>query len=155
MVRRCSWSSTRLTGSLGNLVSTLIRQVIGSNPLVHSAGGSVVILGLVGMCAIAGWRSNRRMGRLLARQMGIVLFLTAILGLALPNFIDNWGHAGGALVGGVIGFLHPWLLASQSKPVDLGSGTDHGADHRGLRNGPAHREPATGSNGNWSPARTF
>ncbi len=111
-----------MTGSFGNLVSTLIRQVIGSDPRVHSAGGSVVILGLVGMCAIAGWRSNRRMGRLLARQMGIVLFLTAILGLALPKFIDNWGHAGGALVGGVIGFLHPWLLANQSKPSIWGAG---------------------------------
>jgi rhomboid protease GluP len=111
-----------LTGGLGNVVSTLIRLGIGSDPRVHSAGGSVVILGLVGMSAIAGWRSKQRMGRLLARQMGIVLFLTAILGIALPKFIDNWGHAGGALVGGVIGFAHPWLLANQLKPPIWGAG---------------------------------
>jgi Rhomboid family len=111
-----------LTGGGGNLVSTLIRQGIGSNRSVHSAGGSVVILGLVGMCAIAGWRSKRRMGRLLARQMGLVLLLTAILGLALPKFIDNWGHAGGALVGGVLGFAHQWLVARQSKPATWGIG---------------------------------
>jgi membrane associated rhomboid family serine protease len=111
-----------LTGGVGNLVSTLIREGIGSNASVHSAGGSVVIMGLVGMSAVAGWRSKRRMGRLLARQMGIVLLLTAILGVAMPNFIDNWGHAGGALVGGVIGLAHQWLAARQSKPSTWGAG---------------------------------
>ncbi len=111
-----------LTGGVGNLVSTLIRQGIGSDRSVHSAGGSVVIMGLVGMCAIAGWRSKRRMGRLLARQMGFVLLLTVILGLSLPRFIDNWGHAGGALVGGVIGFAHQWLVARQTRPSTWGVG---------------------------------
>ncbi len=111
-----------LTGGVGNLVSTLIREGLGSDPSVHSAGGSVVIMGLVGLSAVAGWRSRRRMGRLLARQMILVLLLTAILGLALPNYIDNWGHAGGALVGGVIGFAHQWLVARQSKPSTWGAG---------------------------------
>jgi membrane associated rhomboid family serine protease len=111
-----------LTGGGGNLISTLIRQGIGSDRNVHSAGGSVVILGLVGMCAIAGWRSKRRMGRLLARQMAIVLFVTALLGLALPMFIDNWGHAGGAIVGAAIGFFHPRLMTNLSKPSTWGAG---------------------------------
>ena len=116
------WLIYGLTGGVGNLISTLIRRGIGANPVVHSAGGSVVILGLVGMCAVAGWRSKRRMGRLLARQMAIVLLFTAILGVALPNFLDNWGHAGGALVGGVIGLFHQWLVSSQSRPSTWGAG---------------------------------
>ena len=53
-----------LTGGGGNLVSVLIRQGIGSNPRIHSGGGSVVIMGLVGLCAVVGLRSDRTSTRL-------------------------------------------------------------------------------------------
>jgi len=111
-----------LTGGAGNLVSVLIRHEIGSGRAVHSAGGSVVILGLVGMCAVVGWRSKHPTGRYLGRQMGTVLILTAVVGALLPRFFDNWGHAGGALVGGAMGLGHRRLLASRSKPSAWGAG---------------------------------
>jgi len=111
-----------LAGGGGNLVSVLIRHAIGSSPRVHSGGGSVVILGLVGLCAVAGWRARTRLGAMLGRQMAIVLVLTAVLGIALPRFIDNWGHAGGALVGSLLGFRHRALLARISRPSAWGAG---------------------------------
>jgi len=106
-----------LIGAGGNLVSALIRQALGSSPYVHSGGGSTVLLGFVGLCAIVGWRARTRMGDFLRGQMVAILMYTALLGLALPivNYfvpmplIDNWGHAGGALVGAIAGFAHPWL----------------------------------------------
>ena len=111
-----------LTGAGGNLVSALIRYGIGANRVVHSGGGSVVILGLVGLCAVAGWRSRRRARRRLGRQMTIFLILTALIGMLLPNFLDNWGHAGGALVGAVLGLAHSRFLGNVSRPSAWGSG---------------------------------
>lgn len=104
-------------GAGGNLASALIRQGLGSNPNIHSGGGSTVLLGFVGLCAVVGWRARTRMGDFLRGQMVAILIYTALLGLALPvvNYfvpmplIDNWGHAGGALVGAIVGFAHPWL----------------------------------------------
>lgn len=94
-----------LIGSGGNLLSGLIRRMLGSNPLIHSGGGSTVVLGLVGLCAVVGWRARTRIGDYLRGQMVRILVLTALLGVALP-IIDNWGHAGGAMVGALIGLGH-------------------------------------------------
>ena len=88
-----------LTGGLGNLVSVVIRQSIGSHPLIHSGGGSVVIMGLIGLCAIVGWRSRTSMGSELGWQMAKAIGLTGLLGVAFRGYIDNWGHAGGAICG--------------------------------------------------------
>jgi hypothetical protein len=48
-------------------------------------------------------------------MVGILLF-TAFLGQVLP-IIDNWGHAGGALVGAVVGFMHRILIRTATRPV--------------------------------------
>ncbi|MDR3637323.1 MAG: rhomboid family intramembrane serine protease [Isosphaeraceae bacterium] len=104
-------------GAGGNALSAVIRHALGSNPYMHSGGGSTVLLGFVGLCAVVGWRARTRMGDFLRGQMVAILLYTALLGLALPliNYIvpmpliDNWGHAGGALVGAAVGFEHSWL----------------------------------------------
>ncbi len=110
----------------GNLIAIVIRSVNGSNPLIHSGGGSVVVLGLVGLCAIVGWRLRSRMGTFFYRQMVGLLFATGLLGIALPRYIpigiDNWGHAGGALVGALLGFGHSAFLRGISKPRAWGAG---------------------------------
>jgi membrane associated rhomboid family serine protease len=94
-------------GTGGNLLSGLFRYETGADARINSAGGSTVVLGLVALCAVVGWRSKTRMGDYLRSQMVKVLILTALLGL-MPR-IDNWGHAGGALVGALIGFGHRFL----------------------------------------------
>ncbi len=38
--------------------------------------------------------------------MLIFIVLTAVLGMIFPRFIDNWGHAGGLVVGSAIGLAH-------------------------------------------------
>jgi rhomboid protease GluP len=112
-----------LTGGLGNLVSALIRYAIGSSPSVHSGGGSVVIMGLIGLCAVMGWRSRTAMGSDLGWQMSKALGLTGLLGIAFPRYIDNWGHAGGALVGFPLGLMHRWFLRQYSRPTAWGMGS--------------------------------
>jgi len=111
-----------LTGGLGNLVSALIRYAIGSGQNVHSGGGSVVIMGLIGLCAVMGWRSRTATGSDLGWQMSKALGLTGLLGIAFPRYIDNWGHAGGAFVGALLGFLHRWFLRQYSRPAAWGMG---------------------------------
>jgi rhomboid protease GluP len=104
-----------LTGGGGNLLSAMVRKNLGWDPLITSGGGSVVVMGLVALCAVVGWRAGTRLGDYLRNQMFWVLGLTAAIGLGLPilglSIVDNWGHACGALVGGGIGLANDWLLA--------------------------------------------
>jgi rhomboid protease GluP len=111
-----------LTGAGGNLISVLIRHWIGSNPKVHSGGGSVVIMGLVGLCAVVGLRSRTDIGLSMGRLMVFFMLATAAMGAALHQFIDNWGHAGGAIVGIALGFAHRNLSNNVDKPAAWGRG---------------------------------
>ena len=124
-----SWYGTPLfifiygvTGGLGNLVSAMIRHALGSGQSVHSGGGSVVIMGLIGLCAVMGWRSRTAGGSDLGWQMFKALGLTGLLGIAFPRYIDNWGHAGGAIVGAILGLFHRWFLRQYSRPASWGMG---------------------------------
>lgn len=103
-------------GGGGNLVSALIRHARGMEPRMHSGGGSTVVLGLVALCAVVGWRARSRIGDYLRGQMVGILLFTAFLGQVLP-IIDNWGHAGGALVGAIVGFMHRILIRTATRPV--------------------------------------
>jgi rhomboid protease GluP len=133
-----------LIGGLGNLVGGALRQLVGqARPwlasqavawhlpgwverflqggpavadLIHTGGGSTILLGLLALAAVVGWRSKTRIGAHLQKQMVILLALTAVLGIAMYQLVDNYGHLGGAIVGGLIGFLDPPLLRfSESK----------------------------------------
>ena len=84
----------------------------------HSGGGSTIVLGLIGLAAVVGWRSRTRIGAYLSSQMLALLVFTAILGVVFYKLIDNYGHAGGAIVGAAIGFVHrPLIRLSERKPV--------------------------------------
>ncbi|MHC5538545.1 rhomboid family intramembrane serine protease [Singulisphaera rosea] len=110
-----------LIGGGGNLVSGLMRYLVGSNPASHAGGGSTIVLGLVALCAVVGWRSRTRMGDYLKSQMVGILIFTAVLGQILP-IVDNWGHAGGAIVGALIGFAHRRLIRTAERPVGIWAG---------------------------------
>ncbi|MEJ7639880.1 MAG: rhomboid family intramembrane serine protease [Singulisphaera sp.] len=110
-----------LIGGGGNLLSALVRHWLGSDPRVHSGGGSTVVLGLVALCAVVGWRSKTRIGDYLRAQMIGVLVFTAVLG-QLVSIIDNWGHAGGALVGAIVGLTHRILIRTAHRPASYGAG---------------------------------
>ncbi len=83
---------------------------------IASGGGSTILLGLLALGAVVGWRSRTRIGGHLQKQMVLLLALTAALGLAMPGLVDNFGHLGGAIVGGVIGlFDRPLTRMSKSR----------------------------------------
>jgi membrane associated rhomboid family serine protease len=85
---------------------------------VPSGGGSTIVLGLIGLAAVVGWRSRTRIGAYLSRQMVALLVFTAILGVVFYSLIDNYGHAGGAIVGAAIGFVHrPLIRLSERGPI--------------------------------------
>lgn len=106
-----------LTGGLGNLFSAVVRGFVGFRPLMHSAGGSVVVMGLIGLCAIVGWRSRSAPGTDMGWQMIKAIGLTAILGIVFHRYIDNWGHAGGAVVGLCAGSFHRAFLRRYRRPA--------------------------------------
>ncbi len=125
-------------GGLGNLVGGLLRMLaaearirLGASGLlrlwpglvdlasaprarldasIHTGGGSTILLGLIGLAAVVGWRSRTRIGSYLRDQMVGLLGFTAALGVLLHSLFDNYGHAGGAIVGAAIGFLHRPLV---------------------------------------------
>ena len=107
-------------GAGGNALAGVIRHGLGLNPYIHSGGGSTVLLGLVALCAIVGWRLKTRKGDYLKAQMVMVLVITALLGL-LP-IIDNWVHVGGALCGAALGFADPVLLRNAGRRRALWAG---------------------------------
>jgi membrane associated rhomboid family serine protease len=111
-----------LTGAVGNLISALIRSSIGAHPLIHSGGGSVVIMGLIGLCGVVGFRSASEREHGLGWQMSKALGMTGLLGVAFPRYIDNWGHAGGAISGLPLGLLHGRFLRNRGRPSAWGMG---------------------------------
>ena len=124
-------------GGLGNLVGGAIRQFVsvarpglasfasthhwpgliervlrgqgdpGVAQIIHTGGGSTILLGLLALGAVVGWRSKTRIGSHLQKQMLLFLGLTAAMGIAMSNLVDNYGHLGGAILGLVIGLLRP------------------------------------------------
>jgi rhomboid protease GluP len=118
LMRHALWSVgtlERLAAGTG-LLSATARHILGSGPRVASGGGSTVILGLAALCAVVGWRSRTRIGDYVRSQMVWLLIATAILGQIVP-IIDNWGHAGGALIGAAIGYAHRILIRTPRRPV--------------------------------------
>jgi rhomboid protease GluP len=105
-----------LTAAGGNLISAVARSVIGASPQTHSGGGSVVVMGLVSVCAVVGLRAGSKVGRAMGWQMVFFMGLTAAIGVAFPRYIDNWGHLGGAIVGLAIGAAHQWMIRRARRP---------------------------------------
>jgi membrane associated rhomboid family serine protease len=96
------------TGFLGNLLACSLRPFLGVRTDIPSAGGSVVVCGLVGLVAVVGYRSRTRFGQFVFQQMLSVIVMTGLLGLVLP--LDNLGHAAGAAFGALFGLAHRWLI---------------------------------------------
>lgn len=100
-----------LIGLVGNLVSAALKLYTGASPFRPSGGGSGVAVGLIALIAVAGWRSGSRYGRFVQVLMCGLLVLMALMGRFFPTH-DNLGHATGALIGGLIGLAHPFLVRS-------------------------------------------
>ena len=87
-----------ITGTAGNIVSTVVANMRGL-PLV-SAGASGAIMGLIGIAVVFAWSTGQRA---IAKNLLMNVALVVMLGF-FAN-LDNAAHIGGLLAGGVIGFL--------------------------------------------------
>jgi rhomboid protease GluP len=116
-----------LVGGLGNLLAGYARPYFGIPDYVHCGGGSTVVFGLIGLCAVVGWRSKSKEGRelgfwmiiflLFNVAMGFALWLfNSMLGLGLPNF-DHFAHGAGTLIGAGIGLMHQSLRRLAWQPA--------------------------------------
>ncbi|MDX2036050.1 MAG: rhomboid family intramembrane serine protease [Isosphaeraceae bacterium] len=128
-------------GGIGNLIGGLLRQgfyqlrsvieasgmgrllpdffrnggLPGAGVPVTSGGGSTIILGMIGLAMVVGWRSRTRVGMFLRDQMIGFLGFTALLGVVLAKLVDNYGHFGGACAGVFLGFLHRPLVRTAER----------------------------------------
>ncbi len=81
-------------------VAGAVASAVFGPPLVLSAGASGAIFGLLG--AVLWYRVASPLGdRIAWRSLALVLGLNLMVGVALANVVDNWGHAGG-LAGGLL-----------------------------------------------------
>jgi membrane associated rhomboid family serine protease len=102
---------------MGRVLPSLLVEaaVPGQAQVVPSAGGSTIILGLIGLGLVVGWRSRTRVGLFLRDQMFGFLVFTAVIGVFCMKFMDNYGHAGGAIAGMAVGFLHRPLVRTEPR----------------------------------------
>ena len=127
-------------GAAGNLLGVLMRQAVEAGRVwlqahglaralpaalaggapgvaqnIHAGGGSTVILGLIGLGLVVGWRSRTRVGAFLRDQMVAFLVFTALIGIVGIKIVDNYGHAGGAIAGAALGFFHRRLVRTPER----------------------------------------
>ena len=119
-----SWYGTKLfpliyvvLGAASNLSANLLRPWIsGLEALrVHSGGGSTVVLGLIGLITVVGWRNPTEFSRRARHWLTAILVGNFALGLVVPH-IDNLGHAAGAVVGALVGLLDRRLIRLAPTP---------------------------------------
>ena len=83
----------------GSLLSLLML------PGATSVGASGGIMGLVGYLAVYGYRRKRHLPPDFLKNMLINVGFIAGFGIVAWNIVDNWGHLGGFLVGGIYGLV--------------------------------------------------
>lgn len=99
-----------LSGLSGAIFSYMLTQG-------RSAGASTALFGLFGALVVYFYRHREMLGRLGRQQLinlGIILLINVVIGLAPGSNIDNWGHFGG-FIGGLI---LSWFLCPHYAPVD-------------------------------------
>ncbi|HZU99263.1 MAG TPA: rhomboid family intramembrane serine protease [Planctomycetota bacterium] len=91
------------------VASSLLTSLLSPEP---SAGASGAIMGLLGFTIVAGWTHDAAMRRFLralfGRQLVFWTAVTFLLGATLTRAgvpIDNYGHAGGAIAGGLLALV--------------------------------------------------
>ena len=112
-----------ILGGMGNALAGLARPwlpVISGTGIpwdTPSGGGSTAIFGLVFLLLVGAWRSKTRFGDY---AKGVILFLVVLNGAiayVLRHYLDHYGHAGGAIVGALVGLAHPWLSRDPEGPA--------------------------------------
>lgn len=89
-------------------------------PDTISVGASGGIMGIIGYAAMLGYRRKSQMPPDFLKNMLINIGFIAAFGIVAYQFIDNFGHLGGLLVGVVYGFLQiPRSLEKDPRKVGV------------------------------------
>ena len=120
-------------------LGTTVASAVGADSI--SLGASGIAFGLLGAAAAFGWK--RRVGGRLRAHFGLRLlpwlFALFLAGLGSAG-VDNWGHAGGLLVGTITGlFLTPrqWPAEGAARRLALATGALLGTVSLGMFAGPS------------------
>ena len=70
-----------------------------------SVGASGGIVGFLGYLAVYGYRRRQLLTNAFLKNMLFNIGFIALYGIALHNYIDNFGHLGGLLTGAIYGFF--------------------------------------------------
>ncbi|MGL5352275.1 MAG: rhomboid family intramembrane serine protease [Clostridium sp.] len=92
----------------GTLLSYLL------SPESVSVGASGAIFGLLGAMLAFGIRNRNVIGKSFMMNIIQVIVLNIIIGLSVPN-IDNYGHLGGLILGGLTATIFDYMNKAQSK----------------------------------------
>lgn len=111
---------TVLIGGLGNLLAALARLAMGDGQIA-SLGGSTIVFGMIGLCAVVGWRTKRSHGHALWVLMLGLLLANGAIGLMIEG-VDNVSHACGALVGALTGLADGALFRNAGRRWTLAAG---------------------------------
>lgn len=100
-------------GGVGNAIAGLARPFFPPGGekawLTHSGGGSTAIFGMVTLIGVGAWRSRTRFGDYAKGIALLLLLVNGVLAVVLRKYLDNLGHAGGAIVGAVLGLFQSAL----------------------------------------------
>jgi membrane associated rhomboid family serine protease len=107
-----------VTGTLGNLLSSVLATA-GGGPTI-AAGASGAIMGLIGAAAVYAWRTGQRAAaRVLAFNIVFVLGVGLSLSARGIKLVDNAAHIGGLLAGGVVGLWRARARAPWPRSADV------------------------------------
>ena len=87
-----------VSGIGGSLLSYFL------NPRVFSVGASGAIFGLLSAMLVFAYINRDRIRKSYIRNLLFILILNISIGLSIPN-IDNAGHIGGIIAGGIISYI--------------------------------------------------
>jgi rhomboid protease GluP len=104
---------------LGGLAGNVASFWLSAAP---SLGASTAIFGLIGAQGIFFYQNRRMFGdraRSMLANIGGIILINLFLGFSMSGIIDNWGHLGGLLGGGVFALLAGPLFAVEGYYPDV------------------------------------
>ena len=101
VIREYGISRMIIIYTLGGIVGFFVSYLAGVS---FTIGASAAVFGLVGAILYYGKSRGGVYGRAIFRQVGGWVVFLFIFGVLMPG-INNWGHAGGLVSGGLLGYL--------------------------------------------------
>ena len=113
VIREYGLSRTIVIYTVSGVLGFFVSYLAGVN---FTIGASAAIFGLMGALIYYGKSRGGLYGQAIYRQVGGWVIGMLFLGFMIP-VINNWGHGGGLLGGGLLAFLTGYTEKSREKPI--------------------------------------